>query len=85
MLKRLEDWVKEGRRSIKININTFGSEVDKKIFIFDADTGEGLYIDDLNELDTVDFAQLKKESDLLLLKQCLTSIMYPACESEVWE
>lgn len=70
MLKTLEDWVKQGKRSVSIKVETFtGATVNKEIWVFDYETMEGTYINDLSELNDIDFGQLKREKELETLRR----------------
>lgn len=69
LLERLETWVNEGTRSIKIEVNNFGGHVTRSIFVYDGEIGEGKMLDSLNDLERVDFLQVKKDRELELLKQ----------------
>ena len=69
MLERLESWVNEGTRSIKIEINNFGGHVTRNVFVYDSETGEGKLLDSLDGLESIDFFQAKKDRELELLEQ----------------
>lgn len=57
LLERLESWVNEGTRSIKIEIDNFGGHVTRNVFVYDSETGEGKLLDSLDGLESIDFFQ----------------------------
>ena len=75
MLEMLVDWLKQGRRSINIKMDTIEGHVNKFIFVYDFETGEGTYINDLSELHDVDFEQMKRDSELKTLKMLQAKYM----------
>lgn len=75
MLEMLADWLKQGRRSTHIEMNTIEGHVNKSIFVYDFETGEGTHINDLSELHDVDFEQMQRDSELETLKMLQAKYM----------
>ena len=69
LLERLETWLNGGRRSIRIEMNNFSGNVSKYIFVYDSETSEGMILESLDDLESVDFLQAKKDRELELLEQ----------------
>jgi hypothetical protein len=67
-MERAVKWVEGGLRSISIDISSIPDK-SVKIFAYDFSLQKGIHVDSLDDLENLDFKEMKKQEELKLLRE----------------